>query len=180
MSYPDFFADLATSGRILGLGLGSRPEDWAAALGDRFFEGSHYEGHLSREFGMLEVNFDGGPGEWSCEFLNVRVEQLSWPPERVPGVAMAPGALRDVYGPFPARVGFDEIADRLADRGVPVYKLNQISAAEPDLFWVADGGAMFHVLTPATAGDGLRPGDIHSVSVMSGRTIRVIEHIRYR
>lgn len=176
MPYVDFFVDFAARGEVLGLGLSSPPEAWAAALGTDFYESSRRPGVMSRNFGMIETEFVDSSGRWACSYVALNVANLQ------SGDAAVPGAVLGEYGAFPARVEFDEIADRAAVAGVPVYHARRNHAASLEQYWFPGARVMFWLISEAQIADfpGLRIGDVYSATRVEGVDVPPADRTRYR
>jgi hypothetical protein len=67
-----FFADVARTGTIAGVGLGSSAEDIREALGDQFLEDRRKKS-LRLDYGLLEFNLFSGV----CEGIAVQIHRLA-------------------------------------------------------------------------------------------------------
>jgi hypothetical protein len=175
-SYLDFFADFAVSGRIAGVGLGSRPGDWPKALGDRYFEASWNSGHLVRQFGFIDANFGDGSGEWICDLIQVT------PPKVDQFDNMVPDVIGAGYGSFPARVPFGDVAELVAGAGAEVHHVPRVNEASLETYWVPDGKVMFWLISAGQAAEypDLRIGDVWSASTAANVDIPADRRVRYR
>lgn len=154
-TFLDFFADFGVSGTVAGVGLGSRPADWSAALGEQYYDASWAEGHLVRQFAVVDAHFHHrGP----CDLIIVRLPQTPEMAEIVPAV------ITDRYGPVPDRVPFRGVAELIEARGVPVAHVKRTDDIAPERFWVRSARVMFHVVADPPPADQpqLRPGDLMS------------------
>ncbi|MEU8330062.1 hypothetical protein [Micromonospora sp. NPDC048839] len=174
-SYLDFFADFAVSGMVLGVGLGSRPDDWPGVLGSDFDEGSGNDRHLVRQFGFVDANFHDGSGEWVCDCILVHL----WKLPRFDD--MVPEAIGSRYGSFPPRVPFEEVADRLVSAGVEIYHVRRVHMASLEEYWIPDSKVMFSLISEYQLEDfpALRLGDISAVSTTTGVDLRSEQLTRY-
>lgn len=84
LTYRAFYVDFAVTGRIFGAGPGARRADWPPVLGEHFFEASWKPRHLVRQFGFVEVNFDNGTGEWICDTIALKPENIGRFADMVP------------------------------------------------------------------------------------------------
>jgi hypothetical protein len=175
-SFRDFFVDFGVSGTIAGVGLGSRPDEWPAALGERYFEASWKAGHLVRQFGFVDAHFEVVSGEWICNLIQVTAPKVAQFDDMVPAV------IGEKYGPFPARVPFDELAEVAAGRGAEVCHLSRIDDVSPEQYWMPDGKVMFWVVSERQAGEQpeLRIGDVWSASTDARVDIPKDQQERYR
>jgi hypothetical protein len=163
MPHLDLLVDFAVSGRVAGVGLGSRPADWPSALGDRFFETSWRPDHLVRSFGCVDAHFEDDSGAWLCHLIKVALNEVNTLDDAVPSV------LAERYGQFPARTPFGEVAEAVAAAGAEVYHSPRVHEAALETYWVPAGKVMFWVVSPYQAGDlgVLQVGDVYSVSTDS-------------
>lgn len=163
MSYLDLLVDFGASGRIAGVGLGSRPADWPPALGETFFEASWHPGHLIRQFGFVDAHFEDDTGEWICHLITIQPVKVNRFPD------MVPGPIAERYGDFPAHIPFAGAADALTDAGVEIFHLGRRPEASPETYWVPSSKVMFWVATAYQADQvrDLQVGDISSVGTDS-------------
>ncbi|MGC5290762.1 hypothetical protein [Micromonospora sp. DT231] len=175
-SHLDFFADFAVSGMVLGVGLGSRPDDWPGVLGSDFDEGSWNDRHLVRQFGFVNANFQDGSGEWVCDSVVVHAWKLHKFDD------MVPNAIGSRYGSFPPRVPFEEVAERLVSAGVEIYHVRRVHMASLENYWIPDCKVMFWLISEYQLEDfpALRLGDVDSVSTVTGVDLRAELLTRYR
>ncbi|MEU7801451.1 hypothetical protein AB0B10_19490 [Micromonospora arborensis] len=175
-SHLDFFADFAVTGMVLGVGLGSRPDDWPGVLGSDFHEASWTDRHLVRQFGFVDANFHDGSGEWVCDSVNVNQGQLHRFDD------MVPEAIGSRYGSFPPRVPFEEVANRLVSAGVEIYHVRRVHMASLEEYWIPDGKVMFWLISDYQLEDfpALRLGDVYVASTATGVDLRAELLTRYR
>ncbi|GAA2184965.1 hypothetical protein [Micromonospora lupini] len=175
-SHLDFFAGFAVTGTVLGVGLGSRPDDWPSVLGSDFDEGSWNERHLVRQFGFVNANFHDGSGEWICDSVVVHAWKLHKFDDLVPK------SIGSRYGSFPPRVPFEEVADRLVSAGVEIYHVSRLHMASLEQYWIPDCKVMFWLISEYQLEDfpALRLGDVDSVSTATGVDLRAELLTRYR
>ncbi|MEU1399022.1 hypothetical protein ABZ403_23520 [Micromonospora zamorensis] len=175
-SHLDFFADFAVTGMVLGVGLGSRPDDWPGVLGSNFDEASWTDRHLVRQFGFVDVNFHDGSGEWVSDSILVH----QWKLHRFDD--MVPEAIGSRYGSFPPRVPFEEVADRLFSAGVEIYHVSRVNVASLEQYWMPDGKVMFSLISEYQLEDfpALRLGDVYEASTTTGVELRAEVLTRYR
>ncbi|WP_199551744.1 hypothetical protein [Streptomyces sp. N35] len=112
MSDLDFYADVATRGDVLGVGRGSSPEMWEAALGPDFLDDPG-RGMLRRDYGLVELSFSSVEGVMSCFGIGVQVHRM------LHGLR-APTAVVRAYGEFAPRVPFGELRTRIRSLGCEV------------------------------------------------------------
>lgn len=176
MSYVQFFVDFAARGEVLGLGLGSPPEAWAAVLGTDFADYSRRLGLLSRDFGLIETDFTEDSGTWNCSYVALNVSELQ------SGDLVVPAAVLDRFGSFPDRVPFDEIADAAAGAGVAVYHARRTHPASLEQYWIPGAGVMFWLISEAQVADfpGLQIGDVYSATRLAGVDVAPEDRTRYR
>ncbi|MEC3977791.1 hypothetical protein [Amycolatopsis sp. H20-H5] len=72
----DFYVHFAARGDVVGLGLGSRAEEWVEKLGADFREGPLHDDRLGRGFGPIDVSFRNDTGEWLARHISVQVRKL--------------------------------------------------------------------------------------------------------
>ncbi|WP_433535059.1 hypothetical protein ACQPZK_23505 [Micromonospora sp. CA-249363] len=175
-SHLDFLADVAVTGTVLGVGLGSRPDDWPGVLGSDFHEASWTDRHLVRQFGFVDANFHDGSGEWICDYVDVKLWQVHRFDDFVPE------AILSRYGHFPPRVPFEEVADRLVSGGVEIYHVRREQVASLEQYWIPEGKVMFSLISEYQREDfsALRLRDIYSVSTTAGVDLRPELLSRYR
>jgi hypothetical protein len=160
MAYLDFFTGFATTGRIFGAGVGTRPEDWPPLLGEEFFDASWNPRHRVLQFGFVDINFGNETGEWICDMILIKPTRW-WEHS-----AAAPARLAERYGEFPDRVVFDDVAAALVAAGAEVRRLPREGKVLPEIYWVPDGKVVIEAVTTGMV-EGyadLRPGDAHSMS----------------
>ena len=165
-SHLDLLVRFGADGTILGLGLGSSPEEWVTTLGQDFDEASRREGHKVLSYGLVEAEFGAtGAGGWSCDQIKLVIADL--PSAGRPGAAVPP-ALREHYGDVPARVGFDQVAQAAARAGQRVCRVEKAVPTVIDRFWFPAAGVSFWVLTEHQLDDypGHRAGDVYSANVL--------------
>ncbi|MFD8232853.1 hypothetical protein ACFV20_13350 [Streptomyces sp. NPDC059696] len=119
MSDLDFYAHVATRADVLGVGIGTRPAEWEAALGSDFLDVPDGE-LLRRDYGLVELSFQKEDGAWPCFGVSVRVHRLRRDTE-----ASVPAALRGAYGPFAPSARFEHLAAAITGLGCAI-------APEPD------------------------------------------------
>jgi hypothetical protein len=160
----DFFLDLAVTGKVLGVGVGGRPDDWSAVLGtDDGFQPSEYE--LVLQYGLIDAYFERGSGEWLCHRVSILAGKL---PEF--GDDWVPGAVRERYGQFPDRVPFEAVVGHLVQAGLEIDRVLGGGEMSLDEFWVAGSGVRFLVVSEARADDlkDLRVGDVWWAGAFEG------------
>ncbi|MEV4341257.1 hypothetical protein [Streptomyces sp. NPDC049590] len=105
----DFYAQVAARGEVLGVGIGSGPDDWRAALGaDCLDDPGH--GLLRRDYGLVEVSFSADGGPLSCFGISVQAHRL------ILGRGVPP-ALAEAYGAFTPRARFADVRARILALG---------------------------------------------------------------
>jgi hypothetical protein len=163
MSYLGLLVDFGASGRIAGVGLGSRPADWPLALGDEYFEASWRPGHLVRQFGFVDAHFEDDSGDWICHLIQIAPYKVNVFPD------MVPQPVAQQYGAFPERIPFADVAAALVGANVDVFHLGRVHEAALETYWVPASKVMFWVISPYQANDHkeLRVGDVYSVSTDS-------------
>ncbi|MFG1892517.1 hypothetical protein ACGFIP_00655 [Micromonospora zamorensis] len=175
-SHLDFFADFAVTGMVLGVGLGSRPDDWPGVLGSDFHEASWTDRHLVRQFGFVDANFHDGSGEWACDCVKVNPWQLHRFDDFVPK------AIGSRYGSFPSQVPFEEVANRLVSAGVEIYHVSRVAVASLEQYWIPDGKVIFSLISEyqLEGFPALRLGDVYEAYTTTGVDLRAELLTRYR
>ncbi|GII79653.1 hypothetical protein Sru01_46350 [Sphaerisporangium rufum] len=175
-SYLDFFAEFAVTGMVLGVGLGSRPDDWPGTLGDDFHEASWTDHHLVRQFGFIDANFHDGSGEWICDHVNVRPGQMHRFDD------MVPKAIGIRYGSFPRRLPFEDVANRLVGAGVEIHHVSRMNMACLEEYWIPEGKVMFSLISEYQREDfpALRLDDVWTATTTTGVDLRAEQLTRYR
>ncbi|WP_329611697.1 hypothetical protein [Kitasatospora herbaricolor] len=72
-------AQILSSGKIFGIGIGAQLHDFEQAIGfDHVDDVQGRQGRrlMRRDYGLLEVTFDGEPG-WKCRWISVEVHRFS-------------------------------------------------------------------------------------------------------
>lgn len=173
----DFYVDFAAHGDLLGLGFGSKPEAWAEKLGTGYWEGLHPGGQLGWQFGALDVSFDDGPAGWSTQFIYLQVHKLAWGKD-----FDLPRSVRDKYGDFTVAVEFDQLADRLAQQGVPVYRITHPLNEGVTNYWVEDTLTTITVTSTADYAreSGIAIGHIRGISRALGDSTPADRRVPHR
>jgi hypothetical protein len=177
MSDLDFYVHFAAHGDVLGLGVGSSPDEWAAKFGDGFTEGPLQWGQFGRQFGPIDLSFDEGEHGWRTNSITLSVHK---------GAGGAdyphPTPVRAEYGEFPAVVEFDPIADGLAAVGVPVYRVTHPLFEGVTNYWIEETSTTFTVVSDAeyARDSGLAIGNVHSVKIARGDSNPADRRVRYR
>ncbi|MFI5706135.1 hypothetical protein ACIA78_39620 [Streptomyces xanthochromogenes] len=169
MSDLDFYAHVATRGEVLGVGIGSRPADWEAALRSSYTD-NRSPGLMQRDFGLVELSFqeaDGAKPDWSCFGIGVEVHRL------LHG-ATVPPPLRDAYGQFSRRARFDDLSALILRAGYSIEPDNDDTTEDIHRYRVPESGARIFVVADADPyGYGVDPddpderqvGDVFGISV---------------
>ncbi|MEV4740475.1 hypothetical protein [Streptomyces sp. NPDC049555] len=135
----DFYAHVATHGKVLGAGIGSGPAEWEAALGPDHLD-DRSEGLLRRDYGLVELSFRQEGDAWPCFAVSVQVHRL------LQGGTSVPQPLQDAYGPFAGRLRFDELSAAIAGLGHGVEPDDDGTATDVRRYWVSGSGARIHVV----------------------------------
>ncbi|MEE1941121.1 hypothetical protein V1L54_17215 [Streptomyces sp. TRM 70361] len=117
----DLYVDLIKNGEVLGVGLGSSPEEWESRLGDDYLDDQR-KGQWRRDYGLIEVSFQKREKKWECFGFSAQVHRLR--PEKS---GIVPGALERAYGRFELSPLFAELADRLDREGLHIEELGSPS-----------------------------------------------------
>lgn len=168
--------EFAVSGRVLGLGIDSRPADWPPVLGDKFFEANWRPGHLVRQFGFVDAHFEDDSGNWACHLVQIAPNKVNRFDDMIPSV------IAERYGQFPARIPFSDVAEAIAATGAEVHHVPKVNEASLETYWIPAGKVMFWVISPFQAGDhpALQVGDVYSVSTDSHVDIPAERRTRHR
>ncbi|MEU2655148.1 hypothetical protein ABZ615_07470 [Streptomyces sp. NPDC007325] len=173
MSAVDFYAHVAVRGEVLGVGLGSDPEAWEAALGATYLDVPG-GGLLRRDYGLVEINFStdrpGRQGQMSmsCFGFGVKVQRLLY--DRSPSTVPSP--LSRKYGAFAPRVPFKDLRAAILALGHTIELDEHSASGDMDCYRVSASPARIHVVAdpdPYGSGDpdpdGHQGGDVWSVDV---------------
>jgi hypothetical protein len=160
----DFYAHAVTRCDVLGVGIGSVPAAWEAALGSGFLDDPG-QGRLRRDYGLVELSFSAaeGPGSMSCFGIGVQVHRLIHGP-------CVPAALAVEYGEFAPRVPFDELRSVISSLGATLEP-DDLSGDVHRYRVPGSGARVFVVDDPDPYGDGEntaqahRAGDVWALSV---------------
>ncbi|MBB5867527.1 hypothetical protein F4553_000906 [Allocatelliglobosispora scoriae] len=117
-----FFADVAATGLILGIGRGSTMQEVEDSLGGDYLD-DHGDGFIRRDYGLLEITFLDRNG-WSCGFIIVEVHRLAG--DR----SLVPPAIEARYGPLPARLTAGPYFTALTKRGFGPERVADDSASD--------------------------------------------------
>ncbi|GAA2423946.1 hypothetical protein [Streptomyces macrosporus] len=112
MSDLDFYAHVATSCDVLGIGIGSGPDAWEATVGPDYLDDPG-QGLLRRDYGLVELSFSDADGPMTCFGISVQVHRL------VHGHCVPPSLVRE-YGEFTPRVRFEEVRSVILSLGCTV------------------------------------------------------------
>ena len=108
----DFLADAVVTGRVMGAGPGSPPEQVEDRLGagylDDLDEGADV---LRRDYGLIELTFVQAPA-WVCKLVSIQVHRLARGDP-----AVVPPVIRSEHGPFPPTVGLAALIKTIRARG---------------------------------------------------------------
>ncbi|MFD8622074.1 hypothetical protein [Streptomyces sp. NPDC059513] len=172
MSALDFYAQVATSGHVLGAGIGTNPQGWEAAVGPDFLDvpGGGRGGLLRRDYGLVEINFSpdqqGLQGQMSCFGFGVKPQRLLY--DLSPSTVPLP--LSRKYGEFAPRLPFEELRAAILSLGHTV-ELEE-SSRDMHRYRVSESVARIDVVLdpdPYGAGapdpDGHEVGDVWAISL---------------
>ncbi|WP_283133673.1 hypothetical protein [Rhizohabitans arisaemae] len=168
MSDLDFYAQAATANVVLGVSLGSVPEEVQNRFGADFID-DRRRGVLRRDYGLLEFSFFRDI-DWKCGAIGIQVHRLLWAdPDAVPS------ALIVKYGDFANRLTISSLKDVISDAG---FELDEVSGQDGDEFIqfcvVQSGVEIIVVGCPMMIGGAsYNTGDVWSIHI-SG-TIRPIQ-----
>ncbi|MFH8885283.1 hypothetical protein [Streptomyces californicus] len=171
MSAVNFYAHVAVSGGVLGVGIDAGPNDWEAALGTTCLDVPG-GGLLRRDYGLVEINFSpdrpGRHGQMSCFGFGVKIQRLLY--DRSPSTVPPP--LVRAYGEFAPRVSFGELRAAILALGRTVALDERGTSSDMDRYRVSASAARIHVVTdsdPYGTGtpdpDGHQKGDVWSIDV---------------
>ncbi|MEV4808113.1 hypothetical protein AB0K18_49715 [Nonomuraea sp. NPDC049421] len=116
MNEIDFYAQVATAGTILGIGVGSTPDQVESILGADFLD-DRQRGLLRRDYGLLEFAFYPG-AVWECRAVSVQVHRLQWDDGD-----MIPVILRDRFGEFSSQIKMSALEGRIGKLGCHVIAM---------------------------------------------------------
>ncbi|MGO1053040.1 hypothetical protein [Crossiella sp. CA198] len=163
MSEIDFYANFAaSSGEVLGLGVGSKPDEWTQKLGDRFDENRFSEESLSRDFGFIGLDFLPASDQWSCDLVSLKIHKLGM---NIEGWDPVPEALSDTYGKFSDRVSIDALVEPLSSMGLTLLRVRSDQLSELETLWIPETRVeIWMVRDPDFASDrGKQVGDIYTI-----------------
>ncbi|MDT0452175.1 hypothetical protein [Streptomyces hesseae] len=151
MSDLEFYAHVATRGDVLGAGIGSPPAAWEEELGPDYADNTS-AGLIGRDYGLVQLSFQEDEGIWACTDIKVRVRSL------IRGAGVVPPPLREAYGEFTHRVGFDDLRALITDLGHSVEPDDDASVTDDfHRYRVSGSGARIFVVADA---DPYGNGDI--------------------
>ncbi|MGW0516163.1 hypothetical protein [Crossiella sp. NPDC003009] len=164
MSDIDFYSDFtASSGKVLGLGVGSTPDEWSQKLGNEFDENQFSEGSISRDFGFIGLDFLRVDNVFSCHLLILAIHKLDMNLEHWDAV---PEALHSAYGKFSSRVPLDALIDPLENRGLTLLRIRRGITIDLDRIWIPETRVEISVVhDPEFARERSKQvGDIYSIA----------------
>lgn len=156
----DFFADLATTGTVLGLDHTSDRSTVRAVLGD----GETSIPHLD-SFGLIEFGWYTRHDRESVTYLGAQTHRLDW----LVDDGLLESALVDHYGEFAPRLGIDDLLTACGERGFPLVERPTVNVGHVDHWSPVSGFSALAVTDPAAAG-GDPPGTVVKLLGPSSRS----------
>ncbi|MEU5533758.1 hypothetical protein [Streptomyces sp. NPDC020362] len=145
MSDLDFYAHVATRCDVLGIGIGSGPGAWEAAVGPGYLDVPS-KGLLRRDYGLVELSFADADGPMSCFGISVQVHRMVHGP-------CVPLSLEREYGEFASRVRFEGVRSAILSLGCTVEP--EDLSGDVHRYRVPGSGARLFVIdAPDPYGDG--------------------------
>ncbi|MDG4532467.1 hypothetical protein [Streptomyces sp. AV19] len=145
-----FYADVITTGTLLGLKPSATPGEVTAILGDDYAENSLDSTSMWRDYGMVEFHWLRSSPEhpWEGHHFSLHVHRLSyW------GGSLVNKPLRDHYGRFARRTDFTKLRRILERRGTPLVQVPQPGDHVDEFRQPASGVSVMSVRGPEQAGD---------------------------
>jgi hypothetical protein len=146
-----FFVDLVVRGRLLGVGVGSSPQEVAAALGPDFVDDDQ-DWFTRRDYGLVEFTFLR-ERSYSCGFLIVEVHRLC-----SMGTTIVPPAIIDRYGPIPVRLAAAPLLRGAASAGCEMRPTGEQDTTD-EVYVAARTGCLIHVVAGSAGPGGACPDD---------------------
>ncbi|GAA0422315.1 hypothetical protein [Streptomyces luteireticuli] len=145
-----FYADVITTGKLLGLEPSATPDEVTAVLGTDCAENSLDTTTMWRDYGMVEFHWlRSAPGHpWEGHHFTLHVHRLSyW------GGSSVNKTLRDRYGRFARRTDFTKLRRILERRGVPLIQVPQPADGIDEFRQPASGVSVMSERGPRQASD---------------------------
>ncbi|MCC3772193.1 hypothetical protein [Streptomyces sp. UNOC14_S4] len=156
MSDLGFYVHAVTRREILGAGIRTTPDAWAAALGQDYVE-NHGGGTFLRDYGLVEISFaeETESGNVACFGFGLKPHRLLGSTE-----GYVPQALLREYGPFANRVRFDTLRAAIEAAGRTLEHEDGGGGDDIHRYRVVESGARIHVIVdPDPYGYGHDPDD---------------------
>jgi hypothetical protein len=104
MAEIDFYYQFLKTGKIEGLDLYSKPEDWINKLGSQYIDDTKKK--VKRiDYGVVELSFYLNQKEWECVSITIQAQRLRYNEDN----DLVPGVLIEHYGTFSANILFKDL-----------------------------------------------------------------------
>lgn len=160
MTELDFLHDVAVSGQVLGVGLGTNPTQWEQALGNDYVDDVH-KGRMRRDYGLVELSFLRFENSWKCIGISIQVHRLP-----LPNADVIPKPLSRRYGTFQDRVSFGALVQSIIRAGASSEAIEDATRSRYRRFWIPESCALIHVIDDDVSDSGVPgPGDVWSIAL---------------
>lgn len=158
-----FLADAASIGSVLGIRVGLPLRAVSAHTSIAFIEDPplRQRGLLRRDYGLFELEFMEGAGDWLCSRAVIQVHRLSSHPELMEEFAAATGVVFERYTPWSTVA---ELVDPAFAGALEVEEVGGYERIRSRRY-----GAEFQVVASPSAARGAYPGvgDVWSLHLLS-------------
>ncbi|MFH8290836.1 hypothetical protein [Streptomyces sp. NPDC018059] len=115
----DFYVEATLKKTLLGVPLGSAPEEWESRLGGDFLDDVR-KSRMRRDYGLIEIAFVRSAGSWRSVSASLQIHRMA---RGLDGVVPRP--LTDVHGDFSRHVPLDVFRAALQARGGILEELTE-------------------------------------------------------
>ncbi|MET8685875.1 hypothetical protein ABZV77_16800 [Streptomyces sp. NPDC004732] len=153
MSDIDFYVETVLRQTVLGVPLGSSPEEWENKLGGDFLDDAR-KGRMRRDYGLVEIAFVRRAGAWESVSVSLQIHRMA---RGLDGIVPRP--LTDIHGDFSPQVPLDVFLRALRAQGGDLEEGTEPSSGGFRQFretstgttlYVADGSGQDALLEPAS------------------------------
>jgi hypothetical protein len=150
-----FFAEVVTTGRVLGVDASSTPDEVARALGE-YAENTGGD-VMWQDYGVVEFHWErtSGMALWQGTHVSIQVHRLSGDP------TWMNAAVRQAYGEFPTRLRFDDLRKQLNQAHCQLVEVPRQPRDVREYAYPARAVSIL-IATPE-ADTGLNDGDVYSI-----------------
>lgn len=160
MTALDFFIDFAVTGRVEGVGLNSKPDDWSEHLGAGYVDDKR-KNQMRRDYGLVELGFARVERAWRCAAISIQAHRLWRDANNVPP------KLRRRYGVFPRTIQFEEMRKRLRALDHEPRLIDDQQSSDHERYYVPETKILIYVLSvkPSDDLDGMPPQRLWSMNL---------------